>query len=202
MKEKKSSTLFLTQLALLAAVELIFAFTPLGSIPITVGIVATLFHLPVIVAGLMLGRKAALYLGTLAGLCSLYAYSTYLSGTPGAFAFSPFAPNGEWYSLLICLVPRMFFGWAARVLYDFLVKKWEKAPKIIFGGIAGMMGALIHTFLVLSGIYLGFSGHGAVGVSVVNFVIAWAGVNAILEAVTALLVGGAAVSRIGKRDDD
>ncbi|MDR0930932.1 MAG: hypothetical protein LBM38_04230, partial [Clostridiales bacterium] len=53
-KNSKPKTVYLTNIAILIAIEIAFCFTALGSLPITPGIVATLAHLPAIVAVLLL----------------------------------------------------------------------------------------------------------------------------------------------------
>ena len=63
-----SKTLLLVQLAIFTAIEAVFCFTPLGSLPISPGIVATLAHIPALVVAVTFGKWAALYMGGLLGL--------------------------------------------------------------------------------------------------------------------------------------
>ena len=60
MKSKK--TQYMTSMALFLAIEIILVVTPLGYIPIG-PLNATTMHIPVIIAGIVLGKKAG------AGLC-------------------------------------------------------------------------------------------------------------------------------------
>jgi len=59
---KKNKTLFLAQFGILLAIEAIFCFTPLGSIPMG-PIVATLAMIPVILVAILLGTKAGTLMG-------------------------------------------------------------------------------------------------------------------------------------------
>ena len=71
---KNVSTLRMTQLALLIAIELIMTVTPLGYIMIP-PIAATLMHIPVIVGAVVMGPKAGAALGTVFGKAKLFVGS-------------------------------------------------------------------------------------------------------------------------------
>ena len=68
MKSKK--TQYMTSMALFLAIEIILVVTPLGYIPIG-PLNATTMHIPVIIAGIVLGKKAGAELGFVFGLTSL-----------------------------------------------------------------------------------------------------------------------------------
>ena len=96
MNRKK--TLFWIQMSLFTAIEVLFCFTVLGSIPISPGIVATLAHIPAIIVALTLGKRAGAFIGAVMGICSLIVW-TFMPPNPAvAFAFSPFVPNGNVWS--------------------------------------------------------------------------------------------------------
>ena len=63
----RKQILFLVQFAMLLAIEAVFCFTPLGSLPIG-PMVATFAMLPVIVAAILLGTGAGTLMGFFAGL--------------------------------------------------------------------------------------------------------------------------------------
>lgn len=69
MNKKKFSTKFLVEMALLVAIILIMAFTPLGYIK-TAGIEITLIVVPVAVGAVTLGPAAGAILGGVFGLAS------------------------------------------------------------------------------------------------------------------------------------
>ena len=66
----KNNTLFIVQFSILLAIEAIFCFTPLGSLPAMGPIVATLMMVPVIITAILLGTKAGTIMGAFAGLFS------------------------------------------------------------------------------------------------------------------------------------
>lgn len=74
MTKKKFSTKFLVEMALLVAIILIMAFTPLGYIK-TAGIEITLIVVPVAVGAVTLGPAAGAILGGVFGLASFCAAS-------------------------------------------------------------------------------------------------------------------------------
>lgn len=186
----RAKTLYMVQLAIFIAIELIFCFTPLGSIPISVGIVATLAHIPAIIAALILGYKAALILGGVMGFSSLIIWTFIPPNALVAFAFSPFAPNGNFMSLIISVLPRMLFPIVAFLIYSLLKDK----VNTVFGAVvASISGSFVHSLLVLSLIYFTFKGNAYVGGNYTNFIVAWGGVNAILEIAAAGIIGGAVI---------
>jgi uncharacterized membrane protein len=193
MNRKK--TLFWVQMSLFTAIEVLFCFTVLGSIPLGPGIVATLAHIPGIIAALTLGKKAGAFIGTVMGLCSLIVWTFMPPNAAVAFAFSPFAPKGNIWSLLICLVPRIIFPVFVAWLYEALRKR---VKPVLSATIAAAAGTFVHSLLVLSGIYLAFSGNEVVGGNYTLFLVAWGGLNAIIEIITAAIIAGAAIVPLSK----
>lgn len=154
---KKSRTLFLTQFAILLAIEAIFCFTPLGSIPIG-PIVATLGMIPVIITALTMGVKAGALMGFFAGLFSCIVW-TFMPPSPiTAFVFTPFYRLGEFQgnigSLLICFVPRILVGVVSGGAFSAMNRK--KTDKASSYAISGALGSLVNTILVMGGIWLFF----------------------------------------------
>lgn len=187
-------TLFMARFAILLALEAITCFTPLGSIPIGPGIVATLALVPVIVTAIVMGPKAGTAMGAFAGLFSLLVW-TFTPPGPAAFVFSPFhSPDGgmgSLWSLVIVFVPRILVGTVAGLIFRALDGRGSK--KVLAYALAGLIGSLVNTFGVLGGIYLFFGESyaeaygmayelllGAIGLTVVT--------NGIPEAIVATLV--------------
>jgi len=159
---KNRKILFVTQFALLAAIEAIVCFTPLGSLPAIGPIVATLSHIPVIITAIMLGTFAGTAMGFLFGLFSFIVW-TFMPPSPVvAFIFTPFYGVGEAggsaLSLLICFVPRILIGVVAGLVFKGLEKALQKKKNTgpLVYGLSGFLGSMTNTLLVLGGIYLFF----------------------------------------------
>ncbi|MDR1532992.1 MAG: ECF transporter S component [Clostridiales bacterium] len=165
-------TLFLVQFGILLAVEAIFCFTPLGSLPAVGPIVATLGMIPVIITALLLGTKAGAIMGAFAGLFSLLVWTFTPPSPLVAFVFTPFYTFGEFRgnfgSLLICFVPRILVGLVAGLMYTLLSKKLRRADpppgrdrvpdtgRTLAYSLSAALGSLANTFGVMGGIWLFF----------------------------------------------
>ena len=157
--KKNSSVLFLVQFGVLVAIEALFCFTPLGSLPAFGPIVATLAMVPVIITTLLLGTKAGMAMGGIAGLFSFIVW-TFMPPSPvAAFVFTPFYSLGEiqgnFGSILICFVPRILVGLVTGLVYQGLSKKMPK-KEVLSMAIAAALGSLTNTFGVMGGIWLFF----------------------------------------------
>lgn len=150
---QQNRTSYLVQLSLLAAVEIVLAFTPLGFIPLG-ATNATTIHIPVILGGILLGPAAGAILGGVFGLASIITNTV----RPGltSFVFSPFytagGVSGGLRSLVVALVPRILVGVVAALIYR-LVMMLSKEKSMVSGVIAGVVGSLTNTALVLTGIF-------------------------------------------------
>ena len=183
---KKLNIRTLTIMALFTAIEVIFCFTPLGSLPLGPGIVATLAHIPPLCLALMGSKKISLYMGGVMGVCSLIWWSTIGIAQPSAFAFTPLSQFGNMWSLFICLVPRIIFPVAATIIFSFLSTKIKAVPA---AAVSAVLATLLHSAMVLSLIYICFVGNSDVsammGDNYISFIIAWGGLNAVMEIVVA-----------------
>ena len=83
----KKDTRYMVTLALMAAVVILLANTPLGMIQLPI-IKATTVHIPVIIGAVLLGPLAGAILGATFGICSII--SNTMAPTLLSFAFSPF----------------------------------------------------------------------------------------------------------------
>lgn len=156
---KKNKIQFMVQFSVLLAIEAIFCFTPLGSLPAFGPIVATLAMAPVIITALILGTKAGTAMGAVAGLFSFLVW-TFAPPTPiVAFVFTPFYSfggfSGNFGSILICFLPRILVGTVAGMTYNTLSKIFYKKDVLCYS-ISGALGSLTNSILVLGGIWLFF----------------------------------------------
>ena len=203
LKKKKFNIVFFVQLALLTAIEILFAFMPLGYLKITPAIGATLAHIPVIIAAITLGKWAGLYMGGLFGSLSFITFTFLYPADPMAPAFTPFAENAilgkSWLSLIIVFVPRILLGFLTAIIYHWLEGAFKHRKTPIAATISAIIGTALHTLMVLTLIYLIFgSVYNADGSKYINFIIAWAGVNCLCEIAVAAIVSGSLVVPLKK----
>jgi uncharacterized membrane protein len=105
----------------------------------------TIIHIPVIVGGILLGRKYGLILGLVFGLGSM---------TRSFMEYSAYAP---FTNPLLSVAPRVFIGFISYDIYQLFVK-WIKNDKLSVPLALGVV-TLIHSLIVLPLLYwFGVSG--------------------------------------------
>lgn len=155
MNQASAKTQNMVKLALFAGIIVVLSMTPLGYIPLGV-IKATTIHIPVILGSILLGWKAGAVLGGIFGLTSLVVNTITPSLT--SFVFTPFysldGSGGSLWSLVVCFVPRILVG----ILPYFIYRSIQKlhGSDIVSLGIAGFLGSMTNTLLVMNLIYLLF----------------------------------------------
>lgn len=159
MSSKKTYQMVVT--ALFTAIIIMMAFVPyIGYINLVV-IKATLIHVPVIIGSIMLGPKKGWFLGFVFGCTSLI--NNTFNPSLLSFAFSPFYSVGEvggnFFSLVICFVPRILVGIVPYFVYIGIRKilNDKKGSDWIALPVAAVAGAWINTLLVMNLIYICFS---------------------------------------------
>jgi len=156
MTNNKNKTLFLAQFSILLAIEAVFCFTALGSLPAIGQINATLAMLPVIITGMLLGVRAGTCMGFFAGIFSFVVW-TFMPPNPAvAFLFTPFYSLTDGFkggagSLFICFVPRILVGTVSAALLKILKKK-NPDKNLVSYFVSAVAGSLTNTVLVLGGI--------------------------------------------------
>jgi len=192
----RKRTLLLVQFAVLLALEALVCFTPLGSIPFTPVVVATLSHIPVILTAILLGPAAGAGMGLAFGLFSFLVHSFQYPGLV-SFIFTPLMPipgsdSGNPLSLIVCFVPRILIGVTAGYLYRMLERK---LPKPLSMSVAAVAGSLTNTLLVTLSVYLFFLKDIVAVFPVLNdakgfiaFLTAFVGVNGLLEIAAAVVI--------------
>ena len=156
MKTKKHDTQWMVSVALMAAIVILLANTPLGMIQLPI-IKATTVHIPVIIGAILLGPSAGAILGFVFGVCSLV--SNTMAPTLLSFAFSPFMSTtgipGAIKAIWISVGCRMLIGIAAGWLWILFNKL--KVNQIIALPIVGFAGSMVNTITVMGSIYLLFA---------------------------------------------
>ncbi len=156
MKTKKHDTKWMVSVALMAAIIIVLANTPLGMIQLPV-IKATTVHIPVIIGAILLGPKAGGVLGAVFGICSLI--SNTMAPTLLSFAFSPFMSTtgipGAVKAVWVSIGCRILIGVAAGWLWILLEK--VRLNQIVALPIVGFIGSMVNTVAVMGSIYLLFA---------------------------------------------
>ena len=156
MKTKKHNTSWMVSVALMAAIVIVLANTPLGMIQLPI-IKATTVHIPVIIGAILLGPSAGAILGFVFGVCSLV--SNTMAPTLLSSAFSPFMSTtgipGAIKAIWISVGCRMLIGIAAGWLWILFNKL--KVNQIIALPIVGFVGSMVNTITVMGSIYLLFA---------------------------------------------
>lgn len=156
MNTKKTNIRWMVSVALMAAIVVVLANTPLGMIQLPV-IKATTVHIPVIIGAILLGPKAGAILGFVFGVCSLI--SNTMAPSLLSFAFSPFMSTtgipGALKAIWISVGCRVLIGLAAGWLWMLFKKiRWNQ---IISLAITGFVGSMVNTVTVMGSIYLLFA---------------------------------------------
>lgn len=156
MRTRKHDTRWLVSVALMAAIIIVLANTPLGMIQLPI-IKATTVHIPVIIGAILLGPSAGAMLGAVFGLCSLI--SNTMAPTLLSFAFSPFmsttgipgALKAIWISVGCRVLIGVVAGWLWKFLQKMHVNNWIALP------VVGFVGSMVNTISVMGSIYLLFA---------------------------------------------
>jgi len=153
LEENKTKKMAL--LGIFIAIILALAFSGIGYIPL--GFMnATIVHIPVIVGSILLGPKEGMILGLVFGLTSIINNTFKPNVT--SYVFSPFYSVGEakgnFWSIVIAIFPRMMIGVTTYYTYKGLGAKLRSKEVSYF--IAGVVGSITNTILVMSGIYVFF----------------------------------------------
>ena len=180
----------MVQLSVLIAILLLLELTGLGMIK-TAGLEITIMLVPVIVGAIVMGPAAGALLGGVFGLISFWecfgksSFGVVLMGINPIFTF------------LVCVPTRILAGWICGLVFKGL-SKLDKSNLWSFGA-AGLIGALCNTVLLMSMLCLcfyhteyiqGFAA--ALGSSnAFLFVIAFVGVNGLVEGAVCLITGAA-----------
>lgn len=157
MKTRTKDTRYLTSVALMAAIVILLANTPLGMIQLPI-IKATTVHIPVILGAIILGPGAGAILGGVFGVCSLV--SNTVAPTLLSFAFSPFMSMtgipGAIKALWISVGCRVMIGVVAG--WTWVLLKKLKVNSVVALPLTGFVGSMTNTVFVMGSIYILLAG--------------------------------------------
>lgn len=188
--ENRISIGMMARLAILAAIIILMAFTPIGYLKI--GPLAVSFlSIPVAVGAIVLGPASGAFLGGVFGATSLIqcfgldAFGTML------LSINPI------YTVILCFVPRILMGWFCGLLFKAMAK--TDKTKILSFAVASLSAAILNTILFMGALILFFGnsdyirsiqdslGAGNLFLLVVQLV----GIQGIVEAIICMITAGA-----------
>ena len=189
----------MTILAVLAALELIMALTPLGYL--RVGAMSISFLcIPIAIGAITVGPTAGLVLGTLFGITSFVQCLGMDAFGTAMFTINPF------YTFVICVVSRVLMGWLTGLIAVGLKKafKDKMAGKYYLNDIiAIILCPVMNTLFFLGFMTLFFNGVEIMGLDVITMVVLPAlSINCAIEIAACAVIGSAvsiAVNKIIKR---
>lgn len=190
---KKTKTLKMVQLAILIAVVLVMAYTPLGYLR-TLGLEISFLMIPVTLGAIILGPFEGAILGLVFGLTSFgTCFGTSTFGVT-LLAINPL------YTFIGCVVTRTLAGFFAGVAFKAL-----KKLKLSFE-ITSLIGPVLNTVFFMGALVLFFynteyiqSLATALGATnPMSFVVAFVGLQGVVEAVVCCIVCGIISRKIYK----
>ena len=198
MKQRTKDTRWMVGVAMMAAIVVLLANTPLGLIQLPV-IKATTTHIPVIVGAILLGPLAGGILGGVFGICSMI--SNTFAPVATSMCFSPFlsetgltgAVKAVWVSVGCRILIGVVAGWLWIGLKKFKVNDLVALP------VVGFIGSMTNTVTVMFSILFLFRAEYAQAKNIAmeafyDFVIGVVTGTGVLEAIVALIL----VTVIGK----
>ncbi len=199
MNKNTRSIMRLTQLSILVAIMLIFAFTPIGYIKMP-GIEITLMVLPVAVGAIVLGPVAGAILGAVFGITSfiqcfgMSAFGTFLFGLSPVLTF------------IMCIIPRILCGFLSGLIFKALIKLDKTKLASYF--VASLSTALLNTIFFVGCVVLFFWRNPEFISKMIEwemktdtlwaFIVGFIALNGVIEAIVNFVVAGAVAKAIHK----
>ena len=195
---RRSRTVALTETAILIAIILLMAYTPIGYIRAGV-LTITLISIPVAIGAIVIGPAAGALLGGVFGITS---FTQALMGT--SLLTSALLQINPFLTLILCVGTRILAGWLTGVIFRAIHKRIPK-PSYFIGGFAM---PFLNTVFFMSALVLFFWNSPAVqesaarlgAVNPLIFVVLSISVNAVVEWISGTVVAGligAALHRAG-----
>lgn len=149
--------------------------------------IAVVMFLPTILTGIIRGPKAGWLMGTAMGIVIMIRAMTMPMSILDPLFINP----------LVSVVPRMFIGVVAYWVYALIVRDSKSTGRIATAGaVAGAMGMITNTVLVMSALYL-FYAEKITELMGIGFKVLLIGIissSAIIEAVTAAILTSAIIA--------
>jgi uncharacterized membrane protein len=195
---KKANVRFMTELALLIAIIIIMALTPLGYIRTPI-LTLTLITIPVAVGAITLGPAGGAVCGLAFGLTSFYTALTAPSAMMAAFMMI-----NPGYVAILCIVPRILDGWLTALAFQGLRRVLKNNPVSYY--IGGVCCPVFNTILFMGTLVLMFYNcdyvvtlRETLGVSnPFTFICAAVGIQAVIEAVCCGMISGVITQQLAR----
>lgn len=179
----KGKILSLTENAMLAAIVVLMAFTPVGYLQI--GLVKmTFIMIPVAVGAITLGEKSGAFLGLVFGITSfVQCFGLDIFGTT-LMSINPI------YTFIMCIVPRIALGYLCGLVYKALAK-FKKGVAVV---VASLSAPIFNTvfFMTLLMLFFGNSDYimsmRAGTENLWAFLVAFVGLNGVMEILTTTVI--------------
>ena len=176
--------------ALLTALIIVMAFTPLGYLKAG-AIEITFITIPVIIGAVLLGPVGGLFLGAVFGITSFIQCFGMSTFGVALFSVSPLR------TAIVCIVPRVRMGWLTAGIFKAISSK-DKTSFVQYL-VASIAGPLLNTILFTGTLLLLFNNAPIIiqfkeqfgSTNVMAFAAAFVGVNGLIEAGVCAVLGTA-----------
>ncbi|MEE0397906.1 MAG: ECF transporter S component [Lachnospiraceae bacterium] len=192
---RNSKVTKMVQMAILIAIIALMAFTPIGFIK-TAGLEIQLIMIPVVIGAMLFGPLAGAVCGGAFGILSFIQ----------CFGMSPFGAMllsiNPFLTFMVCIPTRILTGYLTGLLFQWF-KKIDKTKTVCYFA-GGLVGAVLNTVFFMSVLMLSFGNTdymkslNAGNLNVFAFVVAFVGINGLLEWPVTCIAGGAISKAVQK----
>ena len=187
MSKSKKNVLNLVILGLMIAIMIIFAFTPIGSIPIG-PLVISLQVIPMAICAIVLGPKGGAIAGAVFGLLSFM--QCFGIGIPSAMGAVLVTINPA-LAFIQRFIPRLLDGF----LLGFIFRAIRKKNLHLACALTGLFSAFLNTVFFMSALVLLFGNtdymQGLIGGrNIIVFICTFVGINAVVEMIASTVITG------------
>ena len=176
--------------ALLTALIIVMAFTPLGYLK-SGAIEITFIPVPIVIGAVLLGPAGGAFLGAVFGITSCIQCFGMSTFGVALFSVSPLR------TAIVCIVPRILMGWLTALIFKAVASK-DKTSFVQYL-VASISGPILNTVLFTSTLLLLFSNAPIIlqyketfgATNVFAFAAAFVGINGLIEAATCSVLGTA-----------
>lgn len=188
----RSSTLRLTQTAILIALLIVCACVPLR----TLGLEITLSVIPVAIGAILMGPSTGALLGAVFGLCSFAQCFGWFFPSPFGAALVGINPI---LTFLVCVPTRTLMGFCAGWVFKGMKTLDRSRSQMPSFAVANLSAALLNTVFFMSALMLLFGQSDIIQnfrtqsgtTNVLTFVLWFVGINGLVEALVSFFLGTA-----------